>query len=181
MAPRTHPHALRHDLTPPNLAVSDASSNGRPTIRSAGPGPPTARMSADGASAPFLTKPSHSRWQPVMSPAQSHPARFGSVRGRIAGDVGKIPDSGHRWCEPPKRTPPPGGDAIGRATVLGSVGGTNCRGIKGSPIWWLKRLGATRCEPAILCPRMQMIAVPGSVLIWQNWLRSGSVKVAATG
>src|SRR5215469_8213937 len=41
---------------------------------------------------------------------------------------------GHRWCEPPKRTPPPGDGAIGCATVPGSVGGTNCR-----LIWLPKR------------------------------------------
>jgi len=46
---------------------------------------------------------------------------------------------GHRWCEPPKRIPPPGGDATGRATVPASVGGTNCRGKKGGPIWLPKR------------------------------------------
>jgi len=49
--------------------------------------------------------------------------------------------SGHRWCEPPERTPPPGGGAIGCATVLASVAGTNCRSTEGGPIWWLKRPG----------------------------------------
>src|SRR5215472_4991576 len=54
-------------------------SNGRPTTRSAGPGPPTARMSADGRSAPFLTKPGRrgtERSNPSPSSGESANFRF---------------------------------------------------------------------------------------------------------
>jgi hypothetical protein len=42
-------------------------------------------------------------------------------QGVAGAGVGEIPD-GHRWDAPPKRTPPPGADAIDGATVLGIIG-----------------------------------------------------------
>jgi hypothetical protein len=42
-------------------------------------------------------------------------------QGIAGAGVGEIPD-GHRWDAPPKRTPPPGADAIDGATVLGIIG-----------------------------------------------------------
>jgi hypothetical protein len=58
---------------------------------------------------------------------------FPGSQGIAGAGVGEIPD-GHRWEAPPKRTLPPGADAVERAPVLGIIGGGRCRGIIGSII-----------------------------------------------